>query len=498
MDGSGNTIGGVAGTPLLRLAPADYPGNDSGEKIFEEPHVPNARDISNVISAQPELVPNDRGMSDFVWAWGQFVDHDISLTLSGPANGSADIPIHDSEDILGPNPIPFARSDFDSDTGFPHNPRQQINSITSFIDASNVYGSDQVRADALRTGEGGRLKTSAGNLPPFNESGLPNAGGPGNSLFLVGDIRANEQVGLTAMHTLFLREHNRLAGRIVHEFPGASDEEVYQLARKIVGAEMQIITYNEFLPALLGPIAPSLDDYEGFDPDVNPSIANEFSTAMYRFGHSMLSEQLILADNKGNVGAISLRNAFFNPAFLADNPENIDFLLKGFAVQQAQEVDTQVVDDIRDFLFGPPGAGGLDLASLNIQRGRDHGLPLYNVMRVAYGLPPVEDFVEISSDPFVQEALELLYGSVDEIGAWVGGLAEDHLDDASVGPLVAVAIIEQFTALRDGDRFFFLNDPDLAHHRLGKIIHLEDVTLADVIRRNTGIRKIQQNVFFIP
>ncbi|MCH7987871.1 MAG: peroxiredoxin [Planctomycetes bacterium] len=482
----------VAASRACRL-----PRQRLGRIFFEEPHVPNARDISNMIAAQAELVLNDRGMSDYIWAWGQFVDHDISLTLSNPADGTADISVNDPEDLLAPGPLPLNRSIFDPETGFSHNPRQQINSITSFIDASNVYGSDQVRADALRTGEGGRLKTSAGNLPPFNEDGLPNAGGPSNTLFLVGDVRANEQVGLTAMHTLFLREHNRLAGRIVHKFPGATDEEVYQLARKIVGAEMQIITYHEFLPALLGPFAPSLDDYEGFDPDVNPSIANEFSAALFRYGHSTLSPQLLLANNKGRVGTISLRDAFFNPAFLADNPENVDFLLKGFAVQQAQEVDTQVVDDVRSFLFGPPGAGGTDLASLNIQRGRDHGLPLYNVMRVAYGLQPVEDFDEISSELWVQTALELLYGSVDEIDAWIGGLAEDHLLDASVGPLVAAAIIEQFTALRDGDRFFFLNDPDLAHHRLHKIIHLDHVTLADVIRRNTGIRKIQQNVFFI-
>jgi peroxidase len=497
-DGSGNTIGGAAGTALFRKAAAAYPGNDSGEKIKSEPYLPNARDVSNLIAFQTGSVLNERHVSDMLWAFGQFVDHDIDLTPTHPDNGTADIAILDEDDPLGPNPIPLDRSDFDPDTGTPHNPRQQINAITAFIDASNVYGSSKERADALRTFQGGRLKTSPGNLLPFNEDGLPNAGGTSDALFLAGDVRANEHVGLTSLHTLFMREHNRLAGRIAQCYPDADDEEIYQTARKIVGAEIQIITYNEFLPALLGPYAPSLDDYQGWDPEVDPSIANEFSTAQYRFGHSMLSANLLLADEHGPVGAIPLRDAFFHPAFLADNPENVDLLLRGFTEQQAQEIDTQLVDDVRNFLFGPPGAGGLDLASLNIQRGRDHGLPSYNVVREAYGLPAAEDFDDISSDPATQLALAALYDSVDEIDPWVGGLAEDHLDGASVGPLVAAAIVEQFTALRDGDRFFYLNDPDLAQQKLNSVIHLEQVTLADVISKNTGVSSLPGNIFFVP
>lgn len=499
IDGSGNTMGGVAGARLIRVGAADYPANNSGEKIHQEPNVPNARDVSNVIAAQAELLANDRQLSDMVWAWGQFVDHDIDLTDGRPANGTAPIEILDPEDPLGPNPIPFTRSDYDPDTGSPQNPRQQINAITSFIDASNVYGSDGDRADFLRAHVGGRLKTSPGDLLPFNDSEnpFPNAGGPSDQLFLAGDVRANEHVGLTAFHTLFVREHNHLADKIAHKDRNATDEEIYQLARKIVGAEIQRITYNEFLPALLGPYAPSLAAYQGWDPNVDPSVSNEFSTAIYRFGHSMLSPQLLLADNKGVAGSIRLRDAFFTPDFLVNNPENVELLLNGFTKQHAQEVDTLVVDDVRDFLFGTPGQGGLDLASLNIQRGRDHGMPHYNAMRVAYGLEPVETVDDISSNPSTQEALTILYDSVDEIDAWVGGLAEDHLPGASVGALVAIGIADQFTRLRDGDRFFYLNDPELDTKFVEHIIKLDKLTLADVIRRNTGIRKIQDNVFLI-
>ncbi|MCA9067176.1 MAG: peroxidase, partial [Planctomycetaceae bacterium] len=183
--------------------------------------------------------------------------------------------------------------------------------------------------------------------------------------------------------------------------------------------ELQAITYNEFLPALLGNGA--IDAYSGYDSTVNPGIANVFSTAAYRLGHSLLSPTLQRLNADGTTAAegnIELRNAFFNPSELAAT--GIDSLLQGGAAQLAQELDNQIVDDVRNFLFGPPGSGGFDLASLNIQRGRDHGLADYNQTRVDYGLAPVTSFEEISSNPDVVAALQSVYSSVDEIDVWVG------------------------------------------------------------------------------
>ena len=498
-DAAGYTPGdvGAVGRHLLRMAPADYPDDGSGETIWSEPFVPNPRDISNAIVAQPYSILNNRKLSDFVWAWGQFLDHDIDLTDSHPDNGIADIPLNDPHDLLGPDPIPFSRSDYDLSTGTAGSPRQQLNLITAFIDASNVYGSDLIRAMALRTFRRGRMRTSQGNLLPFNDVGLPNAGGTQSDLFLAGDVRANEQVGLTALHTLFVREHNRLARRIAKRYRAATDEEIYQLARKIVGAEMQIITYREFLPALMGPYAPSLDDYNGYDSAVDPTIANEFSTAFYRFGHSMLSPTLRLADHHHSDGSLPLRDAFFNPAFLVNDAANIDRLLNGFALQQAQEIDQHMVDDVRNFLFGFPGEGGLDLASLNIQRGRDHGLSDYNMLRFAHGLNPVSDFVEMTSNPMSQQDLKEMYLNVDGVDAWLGGLCEDHLPNASVGELVGASLRDQFIRLRDGDPFFYLDDPDLSPRRIRRIIDLREVSLSRIIRWNTRIQSLPDNVFFV-
>src|SRR6185295_549731 len=132
-------------------------------------------------------------------------------------------------------------------------------------------------------------------------------------------------------------------------------------------------------------------------------------------------------------------------------------VLKYLASDPSSEVDTKVVNSVRNFLFGPPGAGGLDLASLNIQRGRDHGLADYNSTRAAYGLKKVTSFDQITSDPVLAGKLKDLYGSVDNVDLWVGGLAEDHVRGGSLGPTFRRILIDQFTRTRDGDRFWFEN-----------------------------------------
>jgi hypothetical protein len=256
----------------------------------------------------------------------------------------------------------------------------------------------------------------------------------------------------------------------------------------MVAAEVQAITYNEFLPALLGQNA--IKPYQGYKPNVNPGIANEFATAAFRLGHSLLGSDIEFLDNSGNDvhEELELRDAFFNAGIVKET--GIDPILKYLASDNAEELDTRIIDDVRNFLFGPPGAGGFDLASLNIQRGRDHGLADYNQVRAAYGLPKVQDFSEITKNVELQNSLRKLYGSVDNIDTWVGGLAEDHAPGASVGPLFQRILADQFTRLRDGDRFWY--ERDLQDSQLDAARH---TTLADVIRRNTTTTNLQDNVF---
>lgn len=478
---------GAAGTALLRLGESDYPDDETGTTMLTPPVRPNARDISNYIANQfGASIPNQHGLSGFAWQWGQFIDHDIDHSRSHPTAGTAPISVTDPSDPMYPSSIAFDRSLFMAGSGV-DSPRQQINSISSYIDASNIYGSDDATAAQLRTsgGLGARLETSAGNLLPIGPDGH----------FLAGDERANEHVGLTAMHTLFVREHNRLIDLLEAVNPLADSEDLYQTARKIVGAELQIITYNEFLPSLLGIHASDPSAFR-YDVAVNPSIANEFSTALFRVGHTMLpTEFLLLTDRNEAPQRLALRDAFFNPSFLKSNPENLEGVLFGLYMNDAQEIDTRVVDDVRNFLFGSPGAGGMDLAALNIQRGRDHGLPDYNSMRQAYGLDPVANFDDITSDPVLQQSLMELYETVWNIDPWVGALAEDHIAGAAVGELISSALIDQFGRLAEGDKFFFLWDPDLESEIVSTVIDLEVVTLSHIIELNTHLDMEAVDVF---
>jgi hypothetical protein len=306
---------------------------------------------------------------------------------------------------------------------------------------------------------------------------------------MAGDVRVNENIELTSVQTLFVREHNRLAGLIQTAFPNFTDEEVYQRARSEVIAEVQSITFNEFLPALLGPTG--VGTYAGYDSAVNPDVATEFSTAGFRVGHSLLAPdvEFLNPDGTTEFPEVSLADSFFNPGLVGRN--GADPILKYLGTDNAQEVDNKIVPQLQDFLFGPPGSGGFDLASLNIQRGRDHGLADYNTTRVAYGLPAVTSFAQVTSNPTLQDQLQRLYGNVNSIDLWVGGLAEDHVAGASVGPLFQRIIAEQFQRIRDGDRLWYQN-----LYPGGVVDALNDTTLAQIIARNTVNTDLQANVFF--
>ncbi len=501
IDGSNNNVNNpemnTIDTPLLRLASADY---SDGISALAGTARLSPREISNIILAQSELVPNPKNASDFLWQWGQFLDHDMDITEGSVPAETADIPVPAGDVFFDPSNLgdvvmSFNRSYYDVHSGTgTDNPRQQNNEITGWIDASNVHGSDEDRAAALRALDGtGKLKTSAGNLLPFNVNGLGNAGGPSETLFLAGDVRANEQAALSAMHTLFVREHNRLAEKITQKNADLSGDEVYEQARRIVAAQMQVITYQEFLPVLLGRNA--LSRYRGYKPEVDATISNEFSTAAYRLGHSLLSPKILRLDENGNEvaqGHLALREAFFAPHRIIDEG-GIEPILRGLAAQTCQHLDNLIIDDVRNFLFGQPGDGGFDLASLNIQRGRDHGLSDYNSTCVALGLAPATSFADISSNTETQAKLAEAYENVDDIDAWVGGLAEDTINGALVGELFLAILKDQFERLRDGDRFWYEN-----HFNGRELRAIKGTTLAQIIRRNTSIgNEIQANVFLV-
>lgn len=472
---------------------------------------PNPRYVSNVMMAYGgkkqtgkscEILPNGRGMSAWVWQWGQFIDHEFSLTRAGEQYGVIEVDIK-CDPVADPHckgkHIRMSRSKYSTDSD---GIRQQVNELTAYLDASAVYGSSYERYKQIRAYEYGRLHTSAGDLLPFNEAGLPNEGGDGvKELFLGGDVRANEQLGLTCTHTLWVREHNSWAERLYKLYPDWDDEQLYWTARRIVTAEIQAITYNEFLPALLGKAADPkhYNDYKKYgmpppkyDADVDSSMMNEFATAGYRFGHSMVGESLLLYDAENDKRqCLPLRDTFFKPSTL--NDVGMEAVLAGLAHQPAEEVDTLLVDSLRNFLHF---AEFIDLASLNIMRGRDHGLPSYSELHYRLTGKYIKDWSDITSNSKLQRKLKSVYGDWKSMDAWVGILAEDAVNDSSLGITGTTMLIDQFRRIRDGDPYYYEWDAGLPN-ALKHEIH--STKLAEVIVRNSKLQPhhLPHNVFYV-
>ena len=174
---------------------------------------------------------------------------------------------------------------------------------------------------------------------------------------------------------------------------------------------------------------------------------------------------------------------------------NIGAVLKGDADGDAQAEDVEVINEVRNLLFNEvvPGVGfGQDLIALDIERGRDNGIGSYNQVRVALGLPAVTSFAEITSSVQVQQELQAAYGNVNNIDAFEGGVAEDPVPGSDVGPLFQKIMVDQFTNLRDGDRFFYLNENFSPSEQA---ILRQGNTLAKVMEANTGITNLPRDVF---
>lgn len=522
INGVGNNVSnptwGSTGSDLIRLAAVAYSdGVDSPSRSKDL----SARAISNILNSQADPANpsadigtvDQNNLSDFGYAFGQFMDHDMDNTPDGTTSDPIAVA---AGDPIGPDPLPFNRSQTDPATGAgKSNPAQQVTTVTSYFDLSQVYGSTQDVADALRTFTGGLLKTSAGNMLPYDNTtyftpaqitalNMANSSQavPESALFAAGDVRANENIELTVLETLFVRNHNLIASKLGKEHPAWTDEQLYQEARKINIADYQSIIYNEWIPAVLGPSA--LSKYTGYKPNVNATISNEFSTVAYRFGHSLVSPTIAVEGNDGQSteAAIPLSEDFFDPYILnpsgvtdpltGEKSVDIGAILKGEADGNGQAMDMMAVSPIRNLLFGNGIEGGQDLIALDVQRGRDHGIPDYNTLRVDLGLPAVKSFSQITSNVQVQKQLAAAYPEgVNTIDAFEGGLAEDHVRGSDVGPLFQTIMLDQFTRLRDGDRFFYQNENFNADENS---LLQQGNTLAKVIEANTDVTNLQSDV----
>jgi len=290
---------------------------------------------------------------------------------------------------------------------------------------------------------------------------------------------------------LFLREHNRQVQALRAGHPTWSGDQLYAMAKAITTAEYQNIIYQEYLPVLLGNAVPP---YHGYRDDVNAQVTQEFSGAAFRVGHTQVSDTQEGLDLDGNVlFSESLAQGFFNSP-QTDEANGIDPLLRSLGVDYAQATDVYVVATLRNLLFAALVGGDvdeMDLIAIDIQRERDLGLATLNQTRVALGLPVYRSFAELTLDPALEKNFQAVYGSVDNVDLFIGGLAERHVSGATVGPTFQAIIARQFAALRDGDRFFWLNQSFDSRTAAA----IAQTTLATLVQRNANTPNVSGNLF---
>ncbi|XP_077991438.1 peroxidasin homolog [Glandiceps talaboti] len=531
---------GAALRPFARLLNATY------ENGFNEPIgwdtnmqyngflIPSPRLVSTTIGSTHHITDHDK-ITDLVSLWGQFLDHDMDLTPQSPSSMSFrsgvrcnescandppcfPIPIPNNDERIGERCMEFTRSSAVCGSGsfsICENemvPREQLNAVTSYIDASMVYGSSQQLADDLRAFDGkGRLRVGQAEaatgrlLLPLDIKSLMTCDSGGSHervpCFLAGDVRSNELTGLTSIHTLFMREHNRICGVLSDLNPSWDDETLYQEARKIVGAEIQHISYSHYLRSLLdaNSVDRIMEEYV-YRPDIDASIFNMFATAAFRFGHATVKPIIRrLGDNFEAIpeGNLRMHQAFFQPWRIVEQG-GIDPILRGFFDTPAKDLNPGelMTDELTEHLFELAKTVALDLMALNLQRGRDHGLPSYTSWRSFCGLG--ETFNNLAGDisnKAVIDKLYDLYGDPANIDLYLGALVEDPVPGSLLGPTFTCLLVHQFRRTRLGDRFWFENPDIFTPEQIDEIkLH----SLARVICDNTNIRQVQRDVFLLP
>ncbi|MCH9806533.1 MAG: peroxidase [Alphaproteobacteria bacterium] len=494
-DGTGNNLlndeQGSAGQQLIRITYADY---EDGVGTPEDRG--NAREISNAMADIPDGTPNSFGSSQMFIFFGQFIDHDIDIVGEDHAAGEMITVVPDGDPSFPDGAhLTLGRSAVAPGTGTGGTPREHVNNITSYLDASNVYGSSQATTDVLRDGAY-MITNSHGGAATVGDIEAVHGHGSANGLFLgnpatahvLGDIRSDENIALTSIHEIWMKEHNFQVDRLKDMNLGLSDEELFQTARMIVEAEYQKVVYDEWLPELIGHALPG---YTGYNPHVDASISNEFAGAAFRFGHTMLPTDFErLTEDGSTTQHLGLFDTFFQPHKL-DQAGGVSALVRGLAADATSEFDAKIIDDVRNLLFGPDSFR--DLATLNIMRGRDQGVPTLNEVRVDLGFDAYTSFDDLTSDAALAAALSQAYGGdINKVDLWVGILAEDKVDGTQVGETLQYILVDQFARLRDGDRFYYENrladTPDL-------LAEIQSSSFSEIIARNTDIDHLQENIF---
>ncbi|XP_068608140.1 thyroid peroxidase [Brachionichthys hirsutus] len=529
-----NPLWGAANTPLARWLPAEYEDGEREPKGWNQGRLYNGFQLPLPLEVSKKVLKTSTKGADDLYSqllveWGQYIDHDLTFT---PQSSSADCvttceKTHPCFPIEADSIIPGARACMAFHRSVPAClvnygtdirqalQRQQVNAITSFLDASVVYGHTPKMESFLRDlrGRNGKLAINSELKDPAGRAYLPYVAslpsacrqdlqGERVECFSAGDSRVNEGLPLIILHTLWLREHNRIAEKLKDINGHWSPETVYQEARKIVGALHQIITMRDYVPKIIGPEAfdHHIGPYRGYDPATDPSASNVFATAAFRFGHATIPPILRRLNESfqehERFPPLRLHKTFFSPWRIV-NEGGVEPILRGVIGTAAKSVsaDMALTDELTERLVVLNAPQRADLAALNLQRGRDHALPGYSDWRAFCGLELIktrDDFKDVANDRQVAEKILELYKHPDNVDVWLGGLVESLLPGSRTGPLFACLIGKQMKAFRDGDRFWWEAEGVFTRRQKAKLLR---GSLSRIICDNSDIKEVPRDSF---
>ncbi|XP_023337956.1 peroxidase [Eurytemora carolleeae] len=526
-----NPLWGSSMMAFSRFLPYAYADGIAEPRRSVSGHpLPSPREVSALMHRDENV--HEHSINILLIAWGQFIDHDMTLTAetenirccSGPnTTHPSCMPIQISErdsfySRHNQGCMHFIRSRAGLRPGCRLGPREQFNLVSATLDANTVYSNEEEVLRKLRTYSGGQMKT----LPAFSDLGLkdllplnldnPNRGciRPSREFFcfLTGDQRSSEQTVLALIHLLLLREHNRIAEELSLINPHWGDEILFQETRHIMAALVQHITLQEFLPLVLGKaglqehgLTPfSQGYYDGYDKTINPSSSQVFITAAFRFGHSLLPSTIERWSRSHQyIGNQKLSEMLQQPYDLFKAGWSDQYIF-GMMNQVAQAMDDSITDQVTNHLFEEPGmAFGMDLAAINMQRGREHGVPSYNRFREWCGLKPITTWGDLVGVMHNGTAYQRIYESPEDIDIWSGGVNEIPQKGSLVGPTFACIIGRQFFNLRSGDRFWYENSGWPSSFTVEQLEEIRKISLARIICDNTdSAETVQLRAMLLP
>uniref|UniRef100_A0A8C3BCI5 NAD(P)H oxidase (H2O2-forming) n=1 Tax=Cairina moschata TaxID=8855 RepID=A0A8C3BCI5_CAIMO len=506
---------GSVGARLLRLLPANYA--DGVYQALQEPHVPNARQLSNMVARGPSGLPSRRNTTVLAVFFGFHVLSEILGTEKpGCPAEFLNIRIPSGDLVFDPEGtgavvLPFQRIHWALETGqSPNSPREQTNEVTGWLDGSSIYGPSHSWSDALRSFSGGQLAAGpSGQLPKETDGRVPmwkaldpstGQGGP-RGIYDLGNAWGNENRFLQAESIAWFRYHNHLATELAQARPSWSDEDIFQHTRKKVIATFQSIVLYEWLPALLGRAVP---EYTGYQQHMDPSLSPEFVAAAELFLATMVPAGVYKRDLSCQFQNVSSPGGTFPAMRLCNNywsrestgvqqAEDVDGLLLGMSSQIAEREDNILVEDLQDYWYGPLKYSRTDFMASWLQRGRDLGLPTYNQARERFGLQPLQDWMDLAphlEQEVLKNVADLYANNTARLEMLPGGMLEAD------SPLFSAIILDQFVRLRDGDRFWFENTKNGLFTE-AEAREIRNTTFRDVLAAVTSgnLADFQSNVF---